>query len=670
MNVNRAASIPLITHDPFFSVWSSSDKLYEDDTRHWSQNLLRMFGSLEVEGKEYSFLGKSDDKEPLTQVFLEVTAMTTRYLFENDQVRFRVQFTSPLLPDDLKVFSRPCTYIQFSAEKKKDVRTVVRLELTSDFVKNSPGPVYGGVHEWNLPEQETFSYGYMYKGNQHILGYIGDNNTIDWGNIYLAIRKEEGELAFRQEQERLVAEVPLENHQTKTIIAAFDDILSINYLGDAKRGYWKKYYRNLPEVIGACFGEEQKVLERCAEFDQDIEEKAEKSGGKEYVFLCNMSYRQVMAGHKLISDSNGEPIFLSKECGSNGCIGTVDVSYPSVPLFLCYSTELAKGMLRPIFEFADLPVWNYDFAPHDLGRYPYATGQVYGLFQKKQGIEYLDGEDVIFPFFADLPDGKEIYDIDFQMPVEESGNMLLMTAAVCCMENSVEFAAPYMPMLKKWVNYLIQYGKDPDEQLCTDDFAGHLCHNVNLSAKAIMGIEAYAQILRLQKDEEGYTKYHFIAKEYAAYWEKHAVERNHTLLSYDKPETWSLKYNIIWDRFFKSNLFTEAVFEREAAFYIQKCKQYGTPLDSRATYTKSDWILWCSAMTDDMESRKALIDPVADFLKETSSRVPFSDWYDTETGEYYRFKGRTVQGGIFMPILIDCFVNNQVALTRPGSVKG
>ena len=44
--------------------------------------------------------------------------------------------------------------------------------------------------------------------------------------------------------------------------------------------------------------------------------------------------------------------FVSKECHSNGCAATVDVSYPSIPLFLLYNPELVRGMMRPVFKFA------------------------------------------------------------------------------------------------------------------------------------------------------------------------------------------------------------------------------------------------------------------------------------------------------------------------------
>lgn len=655
MKVERIAAVPLITHDPYFSVWSQADKLYEDETRHWSQKMMRMYGTLILDEKEYFFMGRKAEREEIPQIRLEVTATSTRYLFENEDALLEVIFTSPLLAEDPKIFSRPCSYIRFRLVRKRNAEASIRLVVSADFIGSTPGPVFGNVHSVNTGDV-SFRYAYMYKGNQHILGDSGDNITIDWGNVYLAAKKGEAEMSFQQRAGSLTAEIPFGDREEAYVILAFDDILSIHYLDGAKRGYWRKFYQNISDAIGDCIREQKEVCNRCSEFDRKLEQAAGKSGGEVYTFLCNISYRQVMAAHKLIEDGEGNPVFLSKECDSNGCIGTVDISYPSVPMFLCFAPWLVEAMLRPVFAFARKPVWCFDFAPHDVGRYPFATGQIYGLLQKNKWVEFTEEEGMIYPFYADYPDGREVYDSKMQMPVEECGNMLIMTAAVCCRERSAAFAVPVMDLLQKWVDYLIRYGKDPEEQLCTDDFAGHLAHNINLSAKAIMGIEAYAQICRLMKNAEEYRRLHTLAEEYAAYLEENAKEGDHTLLAYGWTGSWSLKYNAVWDLFFQSHLFSEELLNQEVDFYIQRREKYGVPLDCRKRYAKSDWILWCSAMTKDPEKRRQLMEPVACFLMKTKDRVPFSDWYDTRTGDYCHFKGRSVQGGIFMPLLLDQFM--------------
>ena len=127
---------------------------------------------------------------------------------------------------------------------------------------------------------------------------------------------------------------------------------------------------------------ERGSFKACRTFDKELAEWTERVGGTEYAHICSLAYRQTVAAHKLIEDREGNLLFLSKECLSNGCIGTVDISYPSMPLYLLYNPELVKGMLRPVFRFSKMPVWQYDFAPHDVGRYPYVTGQVYGVKQE------------------------------------------------------------------------------------------------------------------------------------------------------------------------------------------------------------------------------------------------------------------------------------------------
>lgn len=219
------------------------------------------------------------------------------------------------------------------------------------------------------------------------------------------------------------------------------------------------------------------------------------------------------------------------------------------------------------------------------------------------------------------------------------------------LDGSPAFAVPYRQTLEKWVQYLVTYGADPGEQLCTDDFAGHLAHNTNLSVKAIMGIEAYSMLLEQIGDAQGREKYHTIAREMAADWEKRAFAGDHYMLSFGAPDSWSLKYNLVWDKLFGSNLFSQKVYETELTWYENHINTYGTPLDSRKDYTKSDWICWCAAMSKDEMQVKKLIAPIAAYLENSSTRIPFGDWYDSVTGKYEHFIARSVQGGIYMPIL-------------------
>lgn len=644
MKVTRAASIPLITHDPYFSIWSSSDNLYDTDTVHWTGKRQQIRGYLTVDKTVYCFMGDKEFHQILPQISLDVTATATTYTFENDKVRLCCRFTSPLILSDPLLVSRPCTYIDFMVEKKNADNVQLDFIVSADLVRQEKDEVAGFAGTF----KQEFSYASMGRMRQQPLGSSGDHTTIDWGYVYLA-GNDKSTITYDAANETIRCQAANLNGQT-TLILAYDDLASINYFGEWRKAYWTTKYKTILEAISAAFADQKNVCKQASEIDCEIEAKAKKIDGDEYAFLCVMSYRHAIAAHKLITDEDQNLIFLSKENDSNGCIGTVDVSYPSVPLFMLYSTEYVKGMLRPIFRFADCDVWTYDFAPHDVGRYPYAWGQVYGR-SDEENKRFRSENQFVYPPYYMYPSGSNVYGLRDQMPVEECGNMLIMTAMVCRMEQNVSFALPYMETLKKWREYLIRYGADPGEQLCTDDFAGHLSHNTNLSVKAIMGIEGYAQIAALAGEKDEAKKYHKIAVDMASDWEKRAKADDHYQLVFGegKKDTWSLKYNLIWDKLWKSGLFLDEVYEKEIAYYKKKANRYGTPLDSRAAYTKSDWILWCAAM----DNTAALIQPVAAYLKETKTRVPFSDWYQTDSGRYCYFIARSVQGGIFMPMLAE-----------------
>ena len=271
-----------------------------------------------------------------------------------------------------------------------------------------------------------------------------------------------------------------------------------------------------------------------------------------------------------------------------------------------------------------MPRWTFPFAPHDLGTYPKADGQVYG--------------------------GGEKNETD-QMPVEESGNMIILAYAVCKAEGSADFAKKHWSVLTKWANYLKQEGLDPANQLCTDDFTGHLAHNANLSAKAIEALGCFSKICEMAMMNDRAKEFRETAKEYASEWEKKAFDQDHYRLAFDKPGTWSMKYNLVWDKLFGLNLFSKQVFGNELAFYKTRINKYGLPLDNRAGFTKPEWMTWTATMYENNDDFKSFMHTIVDYLNETPDRVPFSDWYETKTARKDGFQARSVVGGIFIKML-------------------
>lgn len=411
--------------------------------------------------------------------------------------------------------------------------------------------------------------------------------------------------------------------------------------------YYARNGKTIVDALREFHARQEEILSLCDAFDVRLLDDAAALGGEDYAAIVTASYRQSVSAHKLVADRDGELLFISKENNSNGCAATVDVTYPSVPLFLLYRPELVRAMCRPILKFAQMPVWKYDFAPHDVGRYPVLNGQCYGAYLNRKN--HSEGNHIA-PFYY-YPPHAEIYNPAFQMPVEECGNMLLILAAAAKADGDTALIAQVLPLLRTWCRYLLDFGEDPGEQLCTDDFAGHLAGNVNLSAKAIMGVAAFSDILgRLGHAEEA-AQYMSSAKAMAQSWLRRADAGDHTYLTF-QGEGWSQKYNLVWDKLFGWELLPASFYRRELASYLPRINLYGLPLDSRASYTKSDWTMWVAAMADDRQTFDAFTAPLARFLAESPRPIPFTDFYDTVEGTCENFIARSVQGGCFMPLLM------------------
>lgn len=642
--INRIASVSLLLSDPFFSIWSPADRLTDCDTQSWTGKEIPIRGYLTVGDRTYCFMGKDPKFPVLPQSELKITPTQTIYQFENEVAALEVCFSTNLDLTKLQKISEPVTIISTKASIKTADKMRVSWQFSDKICQDSDAKE---TINWSVVQTKAEKIAWMGKEQQTPLNSSGDLVDIDWGYFYLASANA-ADATYYKNLEMLEFTYTAAEH---SFLAAYDDMHAINYFGQAENALWKEQYPTMIALLQHYLTEIQQNLASCRRIDEQIQQASLKAGGETLDLITTMAYRQAICAHKLIRDEKGEVIFLSKECSSNGCIGTVDVSYPSIPLFLLYQPELVKGMLRPIYRFASLPVWEYEFAPHDVGRYPYATGQVYGFKEVPAATNgtHLSRKGTVVDLYA-LPAGQEIYTEKYQMPIEECGNMLAMSAAVYLIEGDADFFTEHLEQNLIWADYLFKHGQDPENQLCTDDFAGHLAHNVNLSLKAITSLALFGKALeqlQLPRAAELSKK----AKKMAAIWQEQASEQNSTKLAFDQHGSWSMKYNIVWDKLFELGMFTDEVYRREITVYLEKQNEFGTPLDNRATYTKADWIMWSAALTDDPEQVEMLIAPLRRYLEKTNSRVPFSDWYDTVSADVMNFKNRTVVGAMFMPLL-------------------
>jgi hypothetical protein len=662
----RPPAVPLVACDPYFSIWSAADRLTDAGTTHWTGKPHRLASLIRIDGESFRLMGTEPADVPaLPQAKLEVLPTRTIYTFKGKGIRVALTFMTADLPDDLDLLSRPVTYLSWEAASTDgrehgvsvyfDARSEIAVNTTDEPVQFEKAD-HPGVQAWRVGSVA-----------QPILKEKGDDLRIDWGYLYVAASDDQQAVSAVNRPQLLRAQFIADgtlvsasdklalqdNPRNDSVIAfgfnlgvvrarpvsrwlllAYDDLYSIQYMKKNLRPYWRRNGWEAADLLKAAAHDYSSLRKRCAAFDDRLVADLRSVGGEHYAELAALAYRQCFAAGKFSADANGNPIHFCKENHSNGCISTSDVFYPMSPQFLLFGPTLAKSFLMPFMNYAASDRWEFPFAPHDLGTYPQANGQVYG--------------------------GGE-HDEQNQMPVEESGNLLILMTAVARMEGNAEFAGLYWKQLDQWASYLKDKGFDPANQLCTDDFAGHLAHNVNLSAKTICALGAFSRLCEMRGERAKAEEYSQIAHQFAQRWTKDADDGDHFRLAYDKPGTWSQKYNLVWDRILGLDLFPPAVARKEMTFYRQTQNPYGLPLDCRATYTKLDWITWTATLTQNRDDFRALIEPVVAFLNATPDRSPMTDWYDTRTARRVGFTARPVVGAVFLPLLYDNSVRHRYA---------
>ncbi|MCP4299046.1 MAG: DUF4965 domain-containing protein [Gammaproteobacteria bacterium] len=654
----RPPAVPLVVVDPYLSTWSCADRLYDNPTRHWTGKDHAMTGLIRVDGKTYRFMGKPEFAvPPLEQRDLTVHPTKTVYRFAGAGIELHVTFLTPALPADLDRLSRPVTYVMFKVRStdREPHHTSIYFDATAQWAVNTEDQeVVPSRHD--VEGDVPLSVVRIGTTAQRILQTAGDDVRIDWGYLYLSALRQTGTRvaitstnaaralfartgqAVAADDDRFpraaddempglscVFDLGEVNAQgtSRHLVLAYDDLFSIEYFHTKLRPWWRRNGMDMSELLVVSEQELPELSRRCDAFDEAFWTESRQVAGERYARLCALAFRQCLGAHKLVADTDGTPLYFSKENFSSGLAGTVDVTFPSAPFFMHYNTTLLKSQLRPVFTYARSEAWKFPFAPHDVGMYPQVNGQLYG-----RGL--LKG----------------------QMPVEESGNILILAAAIAGVEGNTDFASEYWDELTAWAKYLRENGLDPGDQLCTSDMFGHLAHNADLSLKAILGIGAYAQLCAKRGMPEEAKKYRATAEEFAREWQQMAKENSYTRLAFDRPGTWGMKHNLIWDRVLQLHLFPNRVGDGETSLYLAKQNRYGLPCDSRTKSCLIDWGMWSICLARNAEDFDELVTPFYRYIDETPSRVPLCDWFFTTNATRVNMQARSTVGGLFIRHLV------------------
>ncbi|MGD0872993.1 MAG: DUF5127 domain-containing protein [Bryobacteraceae bacterium] len=187
----RPPAVPLVTTDPYFSVWSLSDRLNEDATRHWTGTPQNLTSLIRLDGKAYRVMGIGRrDVPPLPQQHVQVLPTRTVYEFEGEGVHVTLTFLTAALPHDLELLSRPITYVSWALRSTdgKAHKAQVYFDAGADLAVNTPDQPVDWAR-FKLPNLRVLRVGTR---QQPVLEKWGDNLRIDWGYLYVAAPSQPG----------------------------------------------------------------------------------------------------------------------------------------------------------------------------------------------------------------------------------------------------------------------------------------------------------------------------------------------------------------------------------------------------------------------------------------------------------------------------------------------
>ena len=621
----------------------------------------------------------------LKTVAVRVQPTQTVVDYTHPAVTLRVTFTQPSFPHDAFASSREHVYVTAEVRSNDGQPHKVRLymDAASDLVVSQPSSPTDAV-EWadvsaSLRRSNAAAHGYsMRVSGAKPFAFNGDSTRPNWGTLYFATDSpryvQSTAAAANVTRSAFLGQHPLppfDTQQPRVSLGAaedtpvmamvldlsvasanatstgvltlfYDEGETIDWWGTPLLPYWRHQYTDALTATLAALHDYAAIRARADAYDAALIASTTRYSGDKWATLLALAHRQVTGASTVVwNEEKATPWIFIKEMSTGGAMSTVDVLFPGAPLYLAIAPEALKLMLWPVLSWANNETVNkvtISWAPHDFGGYPIADTNAAA---------------------------------QEEMPLEESGNMILMLAGIAIrQQGDVNWLVPYRAVLQQWVDFINTTLPDPNDQLCTDDFEGDSPHNANLAVKGIVALNGWAVLLRCFGDYVRAAEYDRLAAVYARDWMRLALDADveplphykqrydqnrspHAALTAPSPRppsplpgpsrrlsvshrsslhltdpcpfscfvlshispplplcrsTWSDKYNLIFQYLLNTTAFPDSVRQVENAYYQTRANRYGIPLDNRHVFQKSDWFSWMGALAfDDRDGQQASI---------------------------------------------------------------
>ena len=712
-NTFRPPSVPLAVSSPFFSIWSDDAFNLQSQTVFWNGNSLTLDSLLQVDGITYVLMGASQAGKPSTQLGLpNVTALSSTYAFTAGGVHVTLRFTTPALPDDFEAASRGGTYIAwtlasidgvshnasvlfdtsgeavtggYTGEELEWCRPdigggalALRIGLTG---QHAPGfNISGALHRSKEPHQLQ-DFGFVYVLVDGVTASAMTTSLIASASNVHSMFVRTGALPGAADD--AVPPAPAANSGSSAVVlgVAFaigmlpasgapvtlrllllcDPVVTVLSYDQLLPPLWRKDFpigdtSIVPSsALVKALVDGDALLAAADALDASLASALASAGGTDFAKVAALTFRQVMGADGVTW--NGSSIWAyQKEISSDGDLSTLDVIFPSAAQHIYFGAATLAALLEPLLfimaDFYPAHKFSQPCSLHSAGKWP----------------------------VVDAGDGG------CSMPMESTGDVLLLAAAVTMARNgSAAFAAPYMPLLRRFADFCDGALPFPSPQDMTDDFSHAPGNLTNLALKCIIGLGAQAYQEQAAGNASGavalYARASARGTEFAAL--APSDDGSHFKFIYN--ETWDgsygLMYNAFWARLlglewtipnFRKDLTAHYEFLSTVTANATWC----IPLSSIEHDSKWDWLVYSAANAFTNSSTPApsafsakILAQLVFFANTTSSRFPLTDHPEC-TGTFppaaAADRARPVLGAFFAPLLISspppAFISQRAAI--------
>ncbi|KAH6679358.1 hypothetical protein B0J14DRAFT_296214 [Halenospora varia] len=615
-------SYPLAVRNPYLSAWMPGPfvaNLPSNSPQFWAGQNLTWSVIARVDNTTFNLFGVPDAADGTKSAVVqsaEYTSTHSIFILKAGDAKLTLDFFSPVSPSNYLRQSLPFSYLTISASSL----TGSNVEVYSDIDNSWTGKAKDSA--WNFTIAGETSLFSMWANNTHTYAQNSMDQAL-WGETIFASRPSNSSTLSLQSGSRAAVRAQFARNGKLTddvpswisgsVIALSQDLgtvkaessvtlaigyvreTAINYLGTPYTGYYRSQYTTIGSAVSHFLDDYSAAEKESQSMDAEIASKSIQASGTNYSAITTLSLRQAYGGIDLViplSTLNKDDIIMFiKEISSDGNVNTVDIIYPSFPIYYAMDPSYIRLLLEPIMRYLASGRWTQAYAIHDIGsNYPNATGH------DDQKAE--------------------------EMPIEESGNLLILAYAYTLATGNSSWASQYQSIFQKYADYLSKNSINIALQLSTTDAAGPLANETNLAVKAAVGLKAYGALFNASNCTDIGSAHAKLIFEDGLGTDEN---KTHFTLQYPNNEsTYKVIFNLFPDLLLNLSTFPTSAYEMQSSYYPTIHKLGGVALDNRQWWAKSDWNLWCAAVAGD-GTKKMFVDDVWKYMSNGVNRWPFSD---------------------------------------------